>query len=129
MKHQTVPKLTLSQAIKLLKNLKITRERQQRKRCHISMMAAVEKVNQAALMHGTISTQTKVWVTVILNGLKHLEELVNEQSGGISGGGGGGGGGGQSLLNFRQTFKFPTIPKAVFSPLLDQNLLIFVNFS
>ena len=38
---------------------------------------------------------------MILNGLKHLEELVNEQSGGNSFGGGGG----QSLLNFRQNLQ------------------------
>ncbi|CAB4031854.1 Hypothetical predicted protein, partial [Paramuricea clavata] len=49
--------------------------------CHY--YSTVEKVNQAALIR-TIFTQTKVWVTMILNGLKHLEELVNEQSGGNS---------------------------------------------
>ena len=48
---------------------------------------------------------------MILNGLKHLEELVNEQSGGNSFGGGGGG---------AKPSKFPTKPS---------NFLKFVNFS
>jgi hypothetical protein len=83
MKHQTVPKLTLSQAIKLLEELEnYSRTTTEKALSHINDGSG--RKSQPSGAHGTISTRTKVWVTMILNGLKHLEELVNEQSGGNS---------------------------------------------
>ncbi|CAB4022347.1 Hypothetical predicted protein, partial [Paramuricea clavata] len=70
MKHQTVPKHTLSQVIKLLEEEKAL--------SHINDGSG--RKSQPSGAHGTISTQTKVSVTMILNGLKHLEELVNEHN-------------------------------------------------
>ena len=41
------------------------------------MMVAVDKVNQVALME-LFSTQTKLSISMILNGLNDMEKLVNE---------------------------------------------------
>ena len=118
MKHQTVPKLTLSQAIKLLEELEnYSRTTTEKALSHINDGSG--RKSQPSGAHGIISTRTKVWVNMILNGLKHLEELVNEQLKWRKFTFSGRGGGRQSLLNFRQNLqiKFPTVLKAVFSPL------------
>jgi hypothetical protein len=79
MKHQTVPKHTLSQAIKLLEELEnYLRTTTEKALSHINDGSG--RKSQPSGPHGTISTQTKVSVTMILNGLKHLEELVNEHN-------------------------------------------------
>ena len=80
MKHQTVPKRSLPQAIELLEELD----------------SYLEKITEKALSHnndvhdtstgkpsgsqGTISNQTKRSVNMILNGLKDLEALVKEHN-------------------------------------------------
>ena len=89
MKHQTVPKLSLLQAIKLLEEpenyLRMTTEKALLRTNRITTEKALLHTNygssgqsQPSGAHGTISTQTKLSVSMILNGLNDLEKLVNK---------------------------------------------------
>lgn len=77
MKHQTAPKFSLSQAIKLLEKLENCLKMTTEKALSHTNDGSGRQI-QPSGAHGTISNQTKISVSMILNGLKDLEKLVNE---------------------------------------------------
>ena len=80
MKHQTVPKRSLSQAIKLLKELDSYLETITEKALLHSNDVNNTSTGKPSGSQGTISNQTKHLVNMILNGLKDLEALVKEHN-------------------------------------------------
>ena len=77
MKHQTVPKRSLPQAIELLEELDSYLGTTTEKALSNSNDGSTGKPNGS---RGTISNQTKLSVNMILNGLKDLEALVKEHN-------------------------------------------------
>lgn len=80
MKHQTVPKRSLPQAIELLEELDSYLETITEKALSHSNDVNDTSTGKPSGSHGTVSTQTKRSVNMILNGLKDLEALVKEHN-------------------------------------------------
>ena len=78
MKHQTVPKRSLPQAIELLEKLDSYLEATTEKALSHSNDVNDASTGKPSGSQGTISNQTKRSVNMILNGLKDLEALVKE---------------------------------------------------
>ena len=80
MKHQTVPKRSLPQAIELLEELDSYLEKTTEKALSHSNDVNDASTGKPSGSQGTISNQTKRSVNMILNGLKDLEALVKEHN-------------------------------------------------
>ena len=80
MKHQTVPKRSLPQAIELLEELDSYLETTTEKALSHSNDVNDASTGKPRGFQGTISNQTKRSVNMILNGLKDLEALVKEHN-------------------------------------------------
>ena len=80
MKHQTVPKRSLPQAIELLEELDSYLETTTEKALSHSNDVSDASTGKPSCSQGTISNQTKRSVNMILNGLKDLKALVKEHN-------------------------------------------------